>query len=220
MNAPIPSLPPDPAARLTAAAERLTHKSVLRPGDSISIRLAGQGALLLREIGQAGESVHVPLAPLSHDETIARHQRLYAARGDVGAITFTHQTWATALRWTGQAMPGVFDEQVRHLGRQVGMLSRTCATADDLKKLNSGANAFLLDDEVMCLGMTVERLVFNTELLEKCAKAYVLACSTDLPVGRIPWWVRYIANRRLRKDEQRAAAAFAAGQEPVMSSAY
>ena len=68
--------------------------------------------------------------------------------------------------------------------------------------------------------MVPERTVFNAELLEKCAKAYVLATCAGLPVGRIPWLVRWIANGRLMKDERQAAAQYAMGLAPVLSTSY
>jgi len=86
--------------------------------------------------------------------------------------------------------------------------------------LQSGANAFILNQQVLSLGMTLDRLVFNAELLEKCAKAFVLASSTGKPVGKIPWLVRWIANGRLMKDERHSAQQYARGQTPVFKSAY
>ena len=224
MNAATPNLAPGLAGRLADAAGRLASKGLLQAGDTVSVRLPGEEALLRHTMGSAEAPLRVAFSPTQHmladGDPLLRHLRLYAARPDVGAVVISRQPWATALRWTGEAMPGVFDEQVRHLGRRVEMIGQQFDQAADLRKLGSGANAFLVDDQVLCLGMTVERVVFNTELLEKCAKAFLLARCTDKPVGTIPWLVRYIANGRLRKDEARAAAEFAAGREPVMSSAY
>jgi len=224
MNAANPNIAPSQESRLVAAASRLLGKGLLQAGDTVSMRLPGEDALCMYTVGSTNAPVRAPLSlvmrVLTDTDPLLRHVRLYAVRGDVGAVVLGHQPWATALRWTGEAMPGVFDEQVRHLGRRVEMIGRQLSQPADLHKLRSGANAFLVDDAVLCLGMTVERVVFNTELLEKCAKAFLLAHCTDKPVGTIPWLVRYIANGRLRKDEARAAAEFAAGREPVMSSAY
>ncbi len=117
-------------------------------------------------------------------------------------------------------MPGVFDEQIRHLGRSVARLDDSLGTIAIQKFLRSGANAFVASGQVLCLGMIIERAVFNAELLEKCAKAYVLAYSSGMPVGKIPWLVRWIANGRLMKDERNAAEQYANGLTPAFSSAY
>jgi hypothetical protein len=63
----------------------------------------------------------------------------------------------------------------------------------------------------MCLGMTAMRLALNAELFEKCAKAHVLAVAGGGRARALPWIVRFVANRRLRHDEQRAAQRFAQG---------
>jgi len=73
---------------------------------------------------------------------------------------------------------------------------------------------------VLCLGMTLERLVFNAELLEKCAQAYLLARATGLAVRRIPWLVRLVATGRLRRDQRRAAASYARGEAPGRVAGY
>jgi hypothetical protein len=130
-------------------------------------------------------------------------------------VLLNRQPWASALHEFGRDMPGVFDEQIRHLGRSVAVLDNITTA-----RLGSGANAFILPGQVLCLGMVPERTVFNAELLEKCAKAYVLASCAGLPVGRIPWLVRWIANGRLMKDERRAAADYAMGRTPVLSTSY
>jgi ribulose-5-phosphate 4-epimerase/fuculose-1-phosphate aldolase len=102
---------------------------------------------------------------------------------------------------------------VRHLGRGVGRLGPT--------RLAGGDNAFVtLDHRVLCLGMTLDRLVFNAELLEKCAKAFVLAHSSGARLTRVPWFVRAIAGRRLRRDQRFAAQCHGLGKPPVFKSAY
>jgi hypothetical protein len=68
--------------------------------------------------------------------------------------------------------------------------------------------------------MTCERAVFNTELLEKCAQAYVIAKASGTRLRAIPGWVRMIANRRLLHDERNAAARYLNGQLPESTTAY
>ena len=172
------------ADALQDAAARLIAKGLLRQGDSLS----------------------------SWDHPDERHRAFYQDRPDVGAILVASPPWAGALDLVPREMPGLFDEQVRHLGRKVARFSPAA--------LKGGDNAFLLGDSVLCLGMTLDRLVFNAELLEKCAKAFILAHSTGVRLTTVPWWVRLIAGRRLLRDERFAAECYAEGKVPVFKSAY
>jgi hypothetical protein len=48
----------------------------------------------------------------------------------------------------------------------------------------------------------------------------VLARATGLPVKKVPWLVRWIATRRLRREQRRAAASYSQGQLPAKSMGY
>jgi ribulose-5-phosphate 4-epimerase/fuculose-1-phosphate aldolase len=219
MNAPAWHDP----AQLHAARERLTSKGLLVPGDSLSLRLPGAGAfLLVHEPTDANESdpVRVPLALPCVSAAEELHRRIYLARADAGALLLSHQRWASALPAAGGTLPGVFDEQLRHLGAQVKQLPTPRTLQQVRACLADGANAFGIGSQVLCLGMTLERLVFNAELLEKCAQAYVLASATGLPVRRIPWLVRRVATGRLRRDQRRAAASYSRGEAPARVAGY
>jgi len=172
------------ADAFTDAAARLAAKGLMLQGDSLSVRGNPAGS----------------------------HAAYYRDRPDVGAVLVTRAPWAGALVLVSTDMPGLFDEQVRHLGRKVGRFSPTA--------LNGGDNVFLLPESVLCFGMTLDRLVFNAELLEKCAKAFLLAHCTGARLTLVPWWVRAIAGRRLRRDQRYSAQCHAAGQPPVFKSAY
>ena len=143
------------------------------------------------------------------------HAAIYRHRPDVGAILTSSLPWCFWLA-LGGIMPAVFDEQVRYLGPQVERLPLvgTELTPGAIAILKRGANAFLLDQETICLGLTTERAVLNVELLEKCAQAYILASLTLHPIGTIPFYVRFVAARRLRRDEKHAAEAYARGEAP------
>ena len=167
---------------------------------SAAERLAAKGLM------RAGDSLS------TRDRPDERHQEFYRARPDAGAVLMAAPPWSSALGLVPDPMPALFDEQVRHLGPKVEHYSP--------QTLQSGANAFLLGDSVLCLGMTLDRLVFNAELLEKCAKAFILAHSTGARLTTIPWWVRLIAGRRLLRDERFAAECHAEGKVPVFKSAY
>ena len=196
------------ATALTDAAARLAQKGLLQDGDSLSVRVLGEPACWRLIQGQGGQPKKLDFAS-GHDD---RHRSLYLDRPDLGAMLIASPSWSSALGLLSAEMPGLFDEQVRHLGRKVARLSPVA--------LKSGDNAFLLGDSVLCLGMTLDRLIFNAELLEKCAKAFVLAHSSGLKLTRVPWWVRTIAGKRLLRDERFAALCYGEGRKPVFKSAY
>ncbi len=211
--------------KINAAAARLAERGLLQPGDSLSQRVAGADNILLLnvemnhtysvELVRSHEASATQFDPLSR-----QHLTVYQCRKDAGAILLNRQPWAAALRELGRGMPGVFDEQIRHLGTSVACLDQKIVTPVNSAFLRNGENAFVLGSQVLCLGMTLDRAVFNAELLEKCAKAFVLASSTGKPPGKIPWLIRWVANGRLMKDERYAARQYAVGQVPVFKSAY
>ena len=84
----------------------------------------------------------------------------------------------------------------------------------------NGANIAIFGTRRVCLGVTPERIVFNAELFEKCAKAFVIARCSGGTVRRIPWWVRVIAGGRLKKDQARATESLDAGRIPEGMNAY
>jgi ribulose-5-phosphate 4-epimerase/fuculose-1-phosphate aldolase len=209
--------------QLQAARQRLSSKGLLQAGDSLSLRLPGAAACLFAlESAAVGDStfVRLPLDVPCASAVAERHRQIYLARADAGALLLSRQRWAVALPTAGGTLPGVFDEQLRHLGAQVRQIPTPQTLEQTRMSLAGGANAFGLGAQVLCLGMTLERLVFNAELLEKCAQAYVLARAGGLTVHRIPWLVRLIATGRLRRDQRRAAASYARGEAPARAAGY
>jgi len=208
---------------LEAARQRLHDKGLLQPGDSLSCRLPGTGKFLLLTQPAPGDPVSLrELAKIdlraSADEAL--HGLIYQARDDVGAMLLGRQHWGRALGTCGETLPGVFDEQLRHLGWRVAARSVPEGLAQARQSTRDGANAYVLPDRVQVLGMTLERLVFNAELLEKCAKSYLLARASGERVFLIPWLVRWIATSRLRKDQRRAADHHRRGLPAPRSAGY
>jgi ribulose-5-phosphate 4-epimerase/fuculose-1-phosphate aldolase len=206
---------------LQAARTRLAAKGLLASGDTVSMRVPGAGTcmFLTERFGGDAGSRRLPLSSVA-EEAAEIHRLVYLARPDVGAILLNRQRWASALPCAGGTLPGLFDEQLRHLGWNVPQIAPPGSLSDARRQMAGGGNAFGVGRQVLCLGMTGERLVFNAELLEKSAKAYVLARATGLRVRRIPWLVQWIATGRLRRDQKRAAASFARGEAPVRSAGY
>ncbi|KAB7763194.1 hypothetical protein [Xanthomonas maliensis] len=145
------------------------------------------------------------------------HAQVYAQRGDVGAVAWSAGVFGHCLVEVGGLLPQVFDEQARHLGP---MPAPTALDAAAAALAGAVGNAVLVAGRPLCVATSARRLALNIELFEKCAKAYVLAAATGAPTGVLPWWVRRIANGRLRKDQRRAVAAFASGELPVESTSY
>jgi ribulose-5-phosphate 4-epimerase/fuculose-1-phosphate aldolase len=199
---------------LLQAATRLAAKGLFNDGgDSLSLLLPGTGRMLLLVHGQEPQEITLD----RDDEGVAGlHARLYRLRGDVGAAALLSPRWSLQLQQLGEAMPSVFDEQARHIGR-----SWAPATVERLPSLLAGSgNAGPLAGRLLALGVTRNRMLFNAELFEKCAMAYVLARLGGERVMKVPWWVRLIAGRRLRQDQARAASSHAAGQQAAELGAY
>lgn len=209
--------------------DRLVDKGLLTgDGAGLSLRIPGSTA---RWYGAADDETPRHLNGASNDagaraSTDALHAAVLAAREDVCAIAVGGGRFGSMLGAFGGAMPGVFDEQVRHLG----LMSPPVAMADDLEgrdgldglaaALARGGNVLIVGGRPVVLGTTPMRLALNAELFEKCATAYVLAAATGGPVRPLPWIVRHVANGRLLKDERRARERVRAGLLPEEAKGY
>jgi ribulose-5-phosphate 4-epimerase/fuculose-1-phosphate aldolase len=206
--------------QLALAAARLSGKGLLKPGDQLSQRIPEQNAFVRVSI-TAGQDVPMAFEWVKLSDSLGDlHHRVYNARPDVGAIAAGSPVWTSWLSRIDLSMPAIFDEQVRHLGleaKRVGMSSRQNGA---MPALSNGANAYCLDDVVLCFGMGLERLLLNIEILEKCAECFVLAQSASAKVRRIPWLIRFIANGRLRKDQRDAAARHLRGERSILKAGY
>jgi ribulose-5-phosphate 4-epimerase/fuculose-1-phosphate aldolase len=212
---------------LIDGCRRLAEKGFLNsPADSVSMRAPGEKKLILAtgitEWKQI-ESGDVQMFSMNCAEGLAGlHATIYQQRGDTGAIAIASPKAVRMLSQMGGQMPVIFDEQARHIGRTAGPLPGNVAAAIKVigDSLRRGSNATLLGEQLLCLGMTCERVVFNSELYEKCAEAYVLAKASGFRICYIPLWVRLIANGRLLKDEGKAAASYQSGTIPEGLNSY
>lgn len=202
---------------LVASIDRLTQKGLFgRVKDTISARLAERPSLLFGTGAPLQPIMEFPLAGSSDDATLQIHRDIYSRRSDVGVIVMAHSPWGSRLAALDVEMPAIFDEQIRQLGTAVPRWG----TPAGFHQLLKGGNAFVHSDGVICLGTSPDRAVFNLELLEKCAKSFVLADLSGQKVGHIPKWVQWIASGRLRKDERKATTAFAQGKYPELTTGY
>lgn len=186
-------------------------------GDSLSMRIPGRNEFLLAISG----SDDFTAESIDHegDDAAGIHAALYRSRPDAGAVLIGLTRWSSALGAMNVAIPTLFDEHARHIGKvetpvpagQVGAL---------LNALKGGANIAIYGEQRVCLGATSDRVVFNAELFEKCAKAFVIASASGERIRKIPGWVCFIAGSRLRKDQKRSAESYAAGRVPQDMNAY
>jgi hypothetical protein len=214
-------------AQLLDGCQRLAAKDFLNsPADSFSLRMPGQMKMMLisgiRHWHSMGVNEIRPMPFSATDPLSMLHAAVYEERGDVGAIAITSPKWVGLLAALGGQLPPIFDEQVRHIGLSVDPLTEVETLRVDLlrKALRRGNNAVVLGSRLLCLGMTRDRVLFNTELYEKCAQAYVLAKTCNTGIRSIPGWVRLIANRRLMKDEKVAADSYREGRIPEDIQGY
>jgi ribulose-5-phosphate 4-epimerase/fuculose-1-phosphate aldolase len=214
-------------AQLLEGCRRLAAKGFLNtPADSFSVRVPGSMEIILtfgHEDWRRIASADLHTASFSLKEGLSGlHASIYQARSDVGAVAISSPKGVRLLAHHGGQLPPIFDEQVRHVGLSAGLLeNEENIPLETVKKtFKHGANAALLGEQLLCLGMTCDRVLFNTELYEKCARAYVIARASGNPIGFIPMWVQWIANRRLLKDERRAAASYRDGCVPEGLTAY
>ncbi len=219
-------------AKLLEGCRRLARKGFLNtPSDSFSLRVPGSAEMIIasgcqdwREIGVAD----LQTAPLSISEgsgglhAAILHATIYRERADVGAVTISSPNGVRLLAHCGGCFPTLFDEQARHIGAPAEPLADAAAVPADVvrRTFRGGANAVLLGEQLLCLGMTCERVLCNVELYEKCAQAYVIAKASGSRIRVIPGWVRLIANRRLLRDEHRAAASYGNGVIPEGTGRY
>ncbi|WP_390905498.1 class II aldolase/adducin family protein [Occallatibacter riparius] len=158
----------------------------------------------------------------STEAIVALHSCIYKERPDVGSIAISSPKGARILAQSGANLPPLFDEQLRHIGPPgVARLEKVELCSQLVKDaFRRGRNAALLGAGLICLGMTCERAVFNAELFEKCAQAFVISRATGVRASIIPRWVQIVATRRLRRDQRKAAASLLNGQIPDQLSAY
>lgn len=199
-----------------ATAERLSAKRLLGVPGSLSLRCPNALTMWFGNSATAGPRLVFRNESEAADDARV-HTTIYGLRGDVGAIAWGGGQFGTMLAHFGGALPQLFDEQIRHIGIMPAAVENEIGLA---AALAGGANAMMLRGRLLCLGMTARRLALNAELFEKCATAYVLATATGGTLTMIPRWVQRIANRRLARDEKRAAEAFAADRLPIDSNKY
>ena len=196
--------------------DRLQKKHLLLNNNSaISTRIPGSN-LIWFGLKNDDAPVLIDLYSNLTDASESSHQVVYRLRQDICAIASAHGHFGQQLHALTGTMPGVFDEQIRHLG----CLRANNSYAETERNLRHGTNLICIDNECLVLGMTAERLMLNAELFEKCATACTLAYASGKTLTKIPWIIRYLALGRLRKDQKNARKKVARGDLPDQSVGY
>mgnify|MGYP001765942177 CR=1 FL=1 len=210
---------------VVATAQDLTRKGYLMAtGGNLSLRIAGKEAFAITPsnydyMKMVPDDICVldfELNPLEGTRMpsveSAMHAAIYLARPDVNAVVHTHQVYASALALMRIAIPGLFDEQVRFLGREVALIPYAPSGTGMLKKtiarnVRDHNNAYLMQNHgALCFGHDLERAAHNVEVLEKCALAYLLTLLAEKKASRIPLAIREIAFAKLRRDQKKVEA--------------
>jgi hypothetical protein len=202
--------------QLERAHHRLSEKRLLNAAnDAVSVLMPGSERMLFRGQGDAAAR-ELPLSGLTG--TAGLHGQVYRLRADAGALASISTATSAALAGSGVRVPIVFDEQARHIGEAW----RNAPPTELAAALASGANAGLVSGQLLLIGVTPSRMIFNAELFEKCAHAYLLArgAAPGRKTHLVPWWVCLIAGRRLRRDQANAARCHAAGRAAPELVAY
>jgi len=203
---------------LTNGVARLRAEALFGgPGDSLSLRIPGLEEFLV-VTPERSEPTAFPFATMGV-EAADLHATIYRSRKDAGGVLIGQTPWSTALASIGARVPTLFDEQARHIG-PAGKPIAAGGHSRLLRVLDNGGNVAIYGERRICIGTTPSRVVFNAELFEKCAKAFVITHAGGDRIRKLPAWVRYIARARLRRDQKRAALSYAAGRIPESMDAY
>jgi ribulose-5-phosphate 4-epimerase/fuculose-1-phosphate aldolase len=209
--------------QVVETAQHLVAKGYLMAtGGNLSIRISGQPAFAVTPSNyDYGKMTPDDVCILDFDLNViegarkpsvesALHAGVYETRADVNAVVHTHQVYASTLALINAALPALFDEQVRFLGRSVEIIPYAPSGTGFLKSaivkhIKNHNNAYILQNHgALCFGHDVERAAHNVEILEKCSVAYLLALCTEQKVSRIPLPIREIAFAKLRQDQKKA----------------
>lgn len=137
------------------------------------------------------------------------HAGIYQARADVNAVVHTHQVYASALALINVPIPALFDEQVLFLGRSVDIIpyapSGTNSLVDNVVRASRNHhNAYIIQNHgALCFGPDMRRAIHNTQVLDKCSLAYLLALCTGRETSTIPVEIQEMMFARLREDQKK-----------------
>ncbi len=202
--------------------QRLCQKKFFHQDiDLISVLLPGEQALLYVTLKTGPDRLEFSERldqelPDAVSKRLKQHISLYQQRPDAGTIAHLSPQWCGALSQLNEVMPSVFDEPARHIGKSW----RVDESDDVVSLIKQKGNAGTYGNQLLVLGVTQNRMVFNAELFEKCAMAYTLARMSGKKISKVPWWVRLIAGNRLKSDMKKATEKHLSGEDAEELTAY
>jgi L-ribulose-5-phosphate 4-epimerase len=208
--------------QIVETAQILVKKGYLMAtGGNLSMRVPGESVLVITpsnfdymkmttsDICVLNFKLDVIEGELTPSVESAFHAGIYQTRGDVNAIIHTHQVYPSALALMNVSIPALFDEQVRYLGRSVEIIPYAPSGTEFLKKkivkhIKDHHNAYIMQNHgALCFGESMQRAIYNVEILEKCSLAYLLTLCAEREPSKIPLPIREIAFAKLRKDQKK-----------------
>ena len=209
---------------IEAAQILVTKGYLMATGGNLSMRIPGESAMVItpssfdymkmttKDICVLDLDLNILEGDLQPSSESGFHSGIYKVRKDVNAIIHTHQVYTSALALMNAPIPALFDEQVRYLGRSVEIIPYSTSGTKSLKKkiikkIRSNHNAYILQNHgALCLGDSMQRAIYNVEILEKCSLAYLLTLCAGKVSTKIPLSIREIIFAKLRKDQKRIDA--------------
>ena len=173
-------------------------------GGNISMRVEGEDAIAVSPSGmdymdlteddicivdlelKAIESKHAPSV-----ET-RMHIAIYENRLDVNCIVHTHQIFASVLALINEPIPPLFDEVVVNIGNIVDIIpygmSGSAELLENVKsKVGNQCMCYIIQNHgALNLGIDMKAALRNVGLLEKVARVYYYALSTNKPITKVP----------------------------------
>ena len=120
------------------------------------------------------------------------HAAVYKNRLDVNAIVHTHQPYASIFALINEPIPALFDEQVVRIGDRIEIIPYAMSGSAELlenvvDKIDNNCNAFIIQNHgVLGLGLDIDQAFISVGLMEKCARVYYYALSTNKPITILP----------------------------------
>ena len=120
------------------------------------------------------------------------HIAVYKNRLDVNAIVHTHQPYASIFSLINEPIPALFDEQVVNIGNIIEIIPYAMSGSAELlanvvSKIDNNCNAFIIQNHgVLGLGLDMDKAFTSVGLMEKCARVYYYALSTNKPISSLP----------------------------------
>lgn len=128
-------------------------------------------------VDMEGQRVEGELAPSI--ETML-HLGIYKARKKVSAVVHTHAVYGSIVAVAGGAIPPILDDQVILLGGEINVSPHAFPGSLELARnavlaLGTRNGVVLANHGTVTVGRNLREAFNNCELLEKTARAYVLA---------------------------------------------